>query len=174
MSLKHHVGYFSFGTTDAMGRAHGGVAVYVKQGLPHRAIQLQKIIQAVAISVTLDTTFTVCSIYLPPHEPIVMIDIQNLFMQLPQPCIIAGDFNAHNYLWGNQHTDAKGNIIETFLNNNNLCLWNDDSPTYVHPATGTLTSIDLTMCSPQLFLNFSWDVEEDQFGSDHFHMPRII
>ena len=172
LSFKGHVEYFKLGTTDTIGRAHGGVAVYVKEGFPQSLIHLQTTLQAVAVKITTDTTFTICSIYLPPNEPIVMADIQNLFLQLPQPCIIAGDLNAHNYLWGNQNTDARGNIIEKFLNDNNLCLWNDDSPTYVHPGTGALTSIDLTMCSPQLFLNFSWEVEEDQWGSDHF--PLIL
>ena len=51
-------------------------------------------------------------------------------------------------------------------------MWNDDSPTYIRPATRALTSINLTMCSPQLYLSYSWEVEEDQWGIDHF--PFIL
>jgi hypothetical protein len=100
---------------------------------------------------------------------VLAADLNNLFAQLPQPCIIMGDFNAHNHLWSTTaNTDPRGRIIEDFMARQNLCLWNEDSPTYLHPATGSLTSIDLTMCSPQVFLDFSWEVEEDQWGSDHY------
>ena len=63
-------------------------------------------------------------------------------------------------------------MVEEFLVDNNLCLFNDDTPTYLHPATGSLTSIDLTLSSPNTFLDFNWQVEEDQWGSDHY--PIIL
>ena len=63
LSFKGHVEYFKPGTLDAMGRAYGGVAIYVKDGLPQSNIQLQTNLQAIAIKVTLDTTFTICSLY---------------------------------------------------------------------------------------------------------------
>ena len=69
-------------------------------------------------------------------------------------------------------TDTKGHIVEEFLVDNNLCLFNDDTPTYLHPATGSLTSIDLTLSSPNIFLDFNWQVEEEQWGSDHY--PVIL
>ena len=86
--------------------------------------------------------------------------------------MIVGDFNSHNYLWGGNKSDAKGKVMETFMTRSNICLFNDDTPTYLHPATGSFTSIDLTMCSPSLFMDFTWRVEEDLHGSDHF--PIIL
>ncbi len=56
------------------------------------------------------------------------------------------------------------------MHKNNLCLWNNDSPTYLHPATGSLTAIDLTTCSPHLFLDFSCSVRDDQWGSEHYRL----
>ena len=44
--------------------------------------------------------------------------------------------------------------------------------TYLHPATGAFTSLDLTMCSPFLFMDFTWKVEKDLHGSEHF--PIIL
>ena len=35
-----------------------------------------------------------------------------------------------------------------------------------------MTSMDLTTCSPSLFVDFTWRVEEDLHGSDHF--PIIL
>ena len=73
--------------------------------------------------------------------------------QLPKPFVIVGDFNSHNYLWGGNRNDAKGKVMERFMTKSNNCLFNGDTPTYLHPATCSLTSIDLTMCSPSLFMD---------------------
>ena len=49
---------------------------------------------------------------------------------------------------------------------------NDKSHTYLHPATGKYSSLDLSICYPSLLLDFDSTVSEDQHGSDHF--PVII
>ena len=59
-------------------------------------------------------------------------------------------------------------IIENFINKNNLCLYNNKTPTYLHPATGTYTSLDLSICYPTLLLDYEWKVHDDLCGSDHF------
>lgn len=53
-------------------------------------------------------------------------------------------------MWGFKKTDYRGKIIEKLLKNNSIILVNDMSPTYIHIANGTLSYIDLTMCSPNL------------------------
>jgi len=57
--------------------------------------------------------------------------------------------------------------VEQFFTTSNLCLLNDKTPTYCHPATGTLTSIDLSILSPSIFQDFNWEVLPDPMGSDH-------
>ena len=83
-----------------------------------------------------------------------------------------GDFNAHSQVWGCGKLDPKGKAVEDFINSNNLTLLNSSDITYVHPATGTRTAIDLTVCDPALFLDFEWKVHDDLCGSDHF--PILI
>ena len=56
--------------------------------------------------------------------------------------ILLSDFNGHNFIWGSDDVNDKGRIIENFINKNNLCLFNNKTPTYLHPATGTYTSLD--------------------------------
>ena len=46
----------------------------------------------------------------------------------------------------------KGRIIESFIDNHGLCLYNTKTLTYLHPATGTCTSLDLSICFPTLLL----------------------
>ena len=98
--------------------------------------------------------------------------LQSLLSQLPAPYILVGDFNGHNTFWGYKGNTNRGDIIENFIANNNLCLMNDKSYTYLHPATGHLSSLDLSLCHPSLFLDFDWSVYADQCESDHF--PVII
>ena len=45
---------------------------------------------------------------------------------------------------------------------------NDKSSTYLHPATGSYSSLDLTLCSPEVAPDFIWKVDEDLHGSNHF------
>ena len=69
---------------------------------------------------------------------------------------------------GSKDINDKGRIIETFIDNHGLCLYNTKTPTYLHPATGTYTSLDLSICFPTLLLDYDWKVYDDLCGSDHF------
>ena len=79
-----------------------------------------------------------------------------------------GDFNGHHTLWGCEDVNNRGQQFGRLILKNYLILLNDKSHTYFHSASGTFTSIDLTLCSPSLFLDFSWKVGPDPCGSDHF------
>ena len=79
-----------------------------------------------------------------------------------------GDFNAHSILWGNDSTDSKGRTMENIISDNNLCLFINKSKTYLHPANGAKISIDLIICSPDIFIDYSWQVLGDLCGSDHY------
>ena len=59
-------------------------------------------------------------------------------------------------------------MIENVIKDHELCLWNDGNPTCIHPATGSFSAIDLSICSPSLFMDFNWVVHDDLCGSDHF------
>ena len=50
----------------------------------------------------------------------------------------------------------------------NLCILNDGSITSIHPATGSSSALDLSVCSPSLVLDYEWSTHDDLYGSDHF------
>ena len=81
-------------------------------------------------------------------------------------------FRVHSTLWSCTSTDRKGHEIADLLLATNMCLLNNEEPTYIHPVTGTHSSIDLALCHPSLFLDLSWKLHEDLCGSDHF--PIIL
>jgi len=88
-------------------------------------------------------------------------DLENLVAELPPPILLLGDFNAHSTLWGCSKTDLRGKMIENLLLKHNLFILNDGSNTYLHPATGSSSAIDLSITSPSLYVDFSWEVVTD-------------
>ena len=90
---------------------------------------------------------------------------------IAQTFMLLRDFNGQHTMWGCRHgrdIDPRGKIIEDFLSNENLCLFNDDTNTYLHPASGSATAIDPSLCDPDLYLNYTWRVNEDLCVSDHY------
>ena len=105
---------------------------------------------------------------IPPNKRISQHDLENLLLQLPQPYIICGYFNGYSELWGCSDTNDRGKILEDFITENNLCLFNSNQHTYLHPGSGSFTAIDLSLCHPSLYIDYEWKVCEDSHGSDHF------
>ena len=87
---------------------------------------------------------------------------------LPKPFMLLGDFNGHHTMWGCRDINPRGRLIEDFLSEENLCIFNDDTTTYFHPASGSATAIDLSLCDPDLYLDYTWRVNEDLCSSDHY------
>ena len=167
VSFKRHSIYNTVYTGGD--KASGGVSVIVNNSIPHKHIALQTDMQAVAVSLTMHRIITLCSVYIPPKTRINPAELDNLVSQLPSPFLLVGDFNSHNTIWGCKDTNDKGKAIENLICKQNLCLLNDrKSHTYLHPASGSYSSIDLSLCSPTLYMDFSWKVGDDLCGSDHF------
>ena len=146
--------------------------ILVNKTIPHKQINITTSLPAVACRVSLNKPVTVCSIYLPPRSRWDHTDLLSLLAQLPSPVILLGDFNAHGTLWGCTTTDNKGVEVENLLLNSNLCLLNSKTHTYIHPANGSRSALDLSFCDPSLFLDYRWSVHSDLCGSDHY--PIII
>ena len=161
-----------FCVSPVNGRPIGGVSILIKKGTPYEILTLNSDLQAVAVRATLHRCISICSIYIPPKHKLTQQQITKITDQLPAPYLLLGDFNAHSTLWGNQNNNNIGNIIENTLDNSDLMLLNGGSPTYLHPATGSLSAIDLSMCSPSVYMDLEWSVHDDQCGSDHY--PIII
>ena len=164
--LKYHSCYFK--NCSDNDKASGGVAVLVNNAVPHHLVKLDTTLQAIAVNISLNKTITLCSIYLPPTLPIDIKKLDHLIDQLPKPFILSGDFNSHHTVWGCIDTNDKGRTIEEFITKQDLVLFNDKSSTYLHPASGSYSSLDLSICSPGIFPEFNWKVLDDLHGSDHF------
>ena len=62
-----------------------------------------------------------------------------------------GDFNGHHKKWDGRDMNPRSRIIEDFLSDENLCILNDDSITYLHPASGSASSIAIFLSDPDIY-----------------------
>ena len=61
--------------------------------------------------------------------------------------ILIGDMNAY-ITWGNPDTNSKE---INWRNEYQNMIYEKMVATYIHPATGTFSAIDMSICSPSLF-----------------------
>ena len=149
--------------------AHGGVLLAVHHSLPARTLLLNSPLQAVAVRVHLcRREVTVCSLYLPPGVALPEAELRQLFLELPAPVLVVGDFNAHGTAWGCEHTDRRGRILESMILDESLCILNTGERTHFTVPSGQTSALDLSLVSPQLAHLFNWTVHDDPLGSDHF------
>ena len=153
---------------DIGGRACGGVSVLSRDGIPSSECTLNTSLQAKSVTISTSIGITICSLYLPPSDNLNIVLLTRLIAELPTPFVICGDFKGHSVTWDCDKNNSCGDIIDDFITDNNVCLLNDGSYTYLHPATGTCTAIDLSLCSPNIRMEINFMVESDLYGIDHF------
>ena len=149
--------------------AHGGVLLAVHHSLPARPLLLRSPLQAVAVRVHLNhQELTLCSLYLPPGVAFPEAELRRLLLELPTPVLVVGDFNAHSTTWGCNYTGPRGRILETFICDESLCVLNTGQRTHFTMPSGQTSALDLSLASPQLAQLFTWSVNDEPLGSDHF------
>ena len=154
---------------DSQTIAHGGVLLAVHHSLSARPLLLRSPLQAVAARVHLHhRELTVCSLYLPPGVALPVAELRQLLLELPAPVLVMGDFNAHSTAWGCGHTGSRGRILESFIDDESLCILNTGQRTHFTMPSGQTSALDLSLASPQLAQLFTWSVHDDPLGSDHF------
>ena len=154
-------------------RRHGGTALYINNDYVHDFIILNTPLQAVACTIRLHgRNIDICSIYIPPNADNNTLErnLNDLVTQFRHPFLLLGDFNAHSPMWGRDTgvSDQRGEIVERFLDNNQLVLLNKGDSTHFSLAHNSESAIDLSICSPQISTYFDWSVDSDVHHSDHY------
>ncbi|XP_072403161.1 uncharacterized protein [Diabrotica undecimpunctata] len=75
-------------------------------------------------------------------------------------------------MWGSKKTFGRGKTVEAVLSCNNTCLMNSGASTYFNIASGTYSSIDLSICDPKSADSLSWYTLDSLYDSNHF--PIVI
>ena len=150
----------------------GGTLIAIKTNISHNQILLNTALQAVAVSFPSGELKSICSIYLPPNDPVTEDQLRNLINQLPKPTMVIGDFNAHNPLWYDRNLDIRGEILQNLIEVENFLVLNEESPTFFRTYDQATSNIDLALVSRTCPGEFIWSALDDLNGSDHY--PIII
>ena len=99
-----------------------GVALLIRKNINYRNITLSipNNIEAIAAQIYAGKYYTVCSMYLSPSTSIEKRDVLNVLEQLPKPYLVLGDMNARHTSWGEDICNAKGDMFEQLLIEENL------------------------------------------------------
>ena len=149
---------------------HGGTAIFVdnSRGIAFTSFNILFPLQLVAVQLHLRRTYTVCSLYFPPNSPVDREDFVFLVQQLSSPFIILGDYNGGHTLWRDALVNPRGAMIASVVEALDLSIFNAGDHTHYHIQTDTTSVLDLSLCSPDALLDFTWNVTGDLCGSDHY------
>lgn len=151
----------------ACNRASGGVAILARSDYSSFQIPIQSSLEVVAISIQLESSITICNVYIPNQKPFKFFDMENIIQQLPSPFLLLRDFNSHSLSWGSDKHDDRGKQIENILEIDNIILLNSGEPTRLNPMNGKFSSIVLSICSANLAQRTTWSTLPEVYDSDH-------
>lgn len=154
-------------------RSHGGVAIISRSDVVFSELNIVSDLQIVAIKIISPVNMTLCNIYL-PNAAWTIEQIDHIIEQLSSPYVVMGDFNAHNILWGSIKTDAKGRILERWLERDDLAIINTGAKTHFNTKSNNFSTIDLTITSSDLLSKLTWRVDEDLHNSNHFPIYILL
>ena len=150
----------------------GGSALLVKNSLSFFPIPIpthSDDLQVVALRVE---NCSILSIYTPRPSPLILQEVRSIISSCPHPILVLGDFNCHHPMWGCTSHDSSGDILLDIIDDLNMCLLNDGSPTVRNRPSENTSALDLSFCSSNLAAQITWEVLPSSFGSRHF--PIIL
>ncbi|XP_073967390.1 uncharacterized protein [Choristoneura fumiferana] len=151
---------------------YAGAALLIKSSITYSRITLPPIARGINAVAAKIMDFSVLSIYIHDPHSINISDLEHIFSALPGPFLILGDFNCHHLMWGSADYDALACDLVDLMEDKNICLLNDGSPTRRTAPGLNPSAVDLSLCSPQFGTLLSWSVLQDSYGSDH--LPILI
>lgn len=156
----------------------GGVGILITNSLAYQEVNLthninNNNIEICAIKLDSDNVHVI-SLYKPPNVQATANDWNIIFSQFTGELIIGGDFNAQNRIWGSAADNEQGKRLVDALDNCNLVVLNDGSPTRIIRPNQNHSAVDLTLSTASLAIKSTWNILEDNFGSDHYPIKITI
>jgi ribonuclease HI len=181
-------GYDILRTDRARGRrddvrvAGGGLLIAVRAGIMHRQQPApppsrDSVTEVLSVDILSRggrrPTLRVVNVYAPPirgdarDERPSSLGLERL--SVDDRTVVCADANAHHTAWDRaQPTDAAGHELDDWAVTCGLVALNTTEATRVNPATGGLSSPDVTLAPASLERRCEWRVCGSTMGSDHF------
>ncbi|KAK2583960.1 hypothetical protein KPH14_006424 [Odynerus spinipes] len=122
----------------------GGVAILVKDSIPHKILKISDNITLEAVGITLLSRINVITAYRRPSSVLRNRDLDEL-INSGDKVLIIGDLNAVHLNWNCNRNNRSGNILENYVQNNNCTIMYPDEPTNYPPNNTTPTTIDIAI-----------------------------
>lgn len=143
--------------------ASGGVAIAIKNNIPHTLIQTPPTsLETLTIKLSDNTHITAA--YNKPRNQFTHIDIHTL-LNTARKSLIVGDLNARHEQWNCHIRNTNGNTLHNVMLNTNTLIQYPDTPT-LHPSNNTTpTTIDIII--NQNTPHVSQPISHTDLNSDH-------
>mgnify|MGYP004573409177 CR=1 FL=1 len=151
----------------------GGAGILVHKSIQHRLLQVENDFDTIGIEIISKLKCNIYSSYIPPNQNFNILNLERVFQNYHCHSLITGDFNARHNDWGSPINNSKGNTLSKFINQNNLILLNDGSPTHFS-THNTFTHLDITISTSALKIHCDWTILNDLYGSDHFPIKTTL
>lgn len=138
--------------------------VVVQRVVPSTEVALQTSLQAEAVLMLLDA-WLLSAQCTPLRDQLQYEELDYLIFQLPVPCMILFDFNAHNLCGKAVERTLEGLSCNGFFFTRDYTR----EATYFSTASCSFTSIDLSVCHPSLYPLFSGRSSQIQMRGTTFH-----
>ncbi|XP_076644973.1 uncharacterized protein LOC143354605 [Halictus rubicundus] len=160
---------------DRIGRRGGGIAIFIKRSIDYCILpnirSFNNLIETCSIKlVNTVPSINIMALYRPQGPSLgqnkwdwIMQTVSDL-----QPCLLVGDFNAHNTVWNCSSNDCNGDRLFNSLLSHSIFLHNPDSLTHVDLSNNSKSNIDLIFTTPDLADKTRINTLDDTHGSDHF------
>jgi hypothetical protein len=165
-NLNFKINGYSLIRKDRIINRGGGVCIFVENSITYNIKENKKLnIEFIHIEICINNKkYNIINIYNPGLK-IIQADYDQLFAI--KDCIICGDFNSNNPIWGSHTKDRNGKCLQEIMENNNLIVLNDGKGTHI-TNIGKLSNIDLTFTTDKISSGTTWNVTENTLGSDHY------
>ncbi|XP_048775373.2 uncharacterized protein LOC125679964 [Ostrea edulis] len=157
---------------DRPHRQGGGLITFISNTIAYHKVQINYDlgpVEVVGTQIKLNTGFiNILNIYIPPQDTQhLQAAFARLSQTFPTNTIYLGDFNIHHPVLGANKKDKAGEDVIQWVDDQNLVILNDGSPTGIDPNTGNTTALDVTIVPHTISATSDWIVIQDPCGSDH-------
>jgi len=168
-------GYTAIRADRKGGMEGGGLISYIRTSLTFERIKDEAKngteISSFSVKMSKNKWIKFTNLYCPPTSSTSFTNQLELALPIiptASNAIICGDFNAHSTLWDDHAaSDERGSQIEDWLIEIELTVLNDNAPTRINPATGGLSSPNVTLCGTNWSHKTTWTTEDGMGKSDH-------
>ena len=139
---------------DRLTENKGGVVTMIRSDFSFKTLNNPVETECLIVEVMVNKKlFKIANVYNRPNSDINVNEYCNI---LADTCtVMTGDLNGHSPLWGGDHLDKTGRILENIIEETNCVVINSGQGTY-QKVGGGMSVLDLSIVSNDLALKSNW------------------